>query len=696
MPTRPTLTFICWQAPARCMWRYTMRGAIIILALILALISPGASYSQPVLPNAAGQSQAALRWSLAPFLQPQQPTTIEWYSTQLHAHAWSNHNAGQQPGSMQLHSRWAQNANLDVLWWQEHNRIFHQFNDYVISLAGASIDPTTLQVSIPLPPGTPVWAVNNYVGSLRATVTGGGLASASLSNNLLRMELQSDANQTADRFLYEARTEGGFRIGGQSFVRPLASDPLLSFDVARCDTSGDLVYGEVKLGLSWHNNGTPAAQQLVYRLVPASQPGGIVHSATAVTVTVPLTSTRVNLPLLAHASLLPDGDDNSIQGLFLALGARDQAAGCMEIGNFTFRSRVQSPADLVQKHREVAHRHATNYDVHHITSWEQFGGLRHMNPFLPESATLLPDEPDIMIQNFVPLVHSHNGLVGFNHPFGTSAGALLPANEQEALLQGLLDLMLPVQGWNVDLIEIYKNRAQVDLYHHLRLWDLLTVNGIELCANAASDQHGGAFFNIAYMVSWIEAQAPTQDSLLQGLRQCRVFFGDLSRFDGVFDLRLGSTPMGGTYPVHAGTAPLSIILDPLPANAQVKLVQYRMSPGRELSFVVNGQVIDPTQVTAVAVDEPSVLRVEVWGGDGEPIVLSNQIFIRPIQCDVNGSGQVTVSDVQSVASRLNMAVPPAPASYDLHPDGLIDTRDLVAAGACWQAVYGPVAAEPAS
>jgi hypothetical protein len=165
-----------------------------------------------------------------------------------------------------------------------------------------------------------------------------------------------------------------------------------------------------------------------------------------------------------------------------------------------------------------------------------------------------------------------------------------------------------------------------------------------------------------------------------------VSFGDLSRFDGVLDLRLGSVPMGGTHPVQAGTAPLQIILNPLPANTQVKLVQYRMIPGRDLSFMVDHEVVDPSQPVMIDVSEPSVVRVEVWGADGAPIILSNRIYVRDLQCDVNSSGHVDIVDAQLVAASFNDTVPPVPVRYDLHHDGIIDIRDIVAMGACWQSV----------
>jgi hypothetical protein len=582
-----------------------------------------------------------------------------------------------------MHTAWASNAGLDVIWWADHNPTFTQSTNTTFGFADATIDPDTLNVAIPLPPGVPPWAVYSYVTKLRATISSGAQASASLNNGMLRMEVQANADQTFDRFEYRTLTTDDLRIQSLEFTRPLASDPVLSFDSARCDSAGSDAFGEVRVALSWHNNGVATPYDLIYRLVPANQPGGIVHSSARVTVTVPLVSTRVELPLLDHANHLTDGDDGSIQEMVFTVGARNSAQGCMELGNFSIHSHAPQTSYLVQTFKDVAARHQATYGVNQLFTWEQFAGLRHLNPYLPSSSALLPGVNDIQVENFVPLIHAENGLVMLNHPFGAGYGSALPANDQEALVQSALATMLPVQAWNVDLIEIYKLRGRVDLTHHLKLWDLLGANGIQLCATATSDSHGGPFTLYHAMVVWINAASPSQDDMLAAMKGCRLFFGDLQRFDGVLDLQLGSTPMGSVYPARAGMQPLHVILDPLPAGAQVKLVQQLLQPGTQLTYLVDHQIIDPTQPVMIDVSQPSQVRVEVWSSTGQMLAFSNRIVIKPLQCDTDSSGQVNIADIQVVAGAFGQAVPPAPASYDLRPDGRIDLWDITAASECW-------------
>jgi hypothetical protein len=60
-------------------------------------------------------------------------------------------------------------------------------------------------------------------------------------------------------------------------------------------------------------------------------------------------------------------------------------------------------------------------------------------------------------------------------------------------------------------------------------------------------------------------------------------------------------------------------------------------------------------------------------------------YAPAVACDVNGDAAVDIADVQAVAGAFNQTVPPAPAAYDLHPDGLIDLQDVVLAAQCWLA-----------
>ena len=242
---------------------------------------------------------------------------------------------------------------------------------------------------------------------------------------------------------------------------------------------------------------------------------------------------------------------------------------------------------------------------------------------------MAPGWDDLSPPNFVPMVHNLGGIVALNHPFGADYGPLLPQDQQDALVRTRLNTLVPVHAWDIDLMEIYLERAQVDLAHHLKLWDLLAANGVPLCGLAASDQHGGPLtLRGTHMVTWINGPDSSQNSLLSGLTRCRAFFGRVDLFDGTIDLSLGPIAMGGTHPTEPGTGLLQVFVDPLPAGAEVRLVQVKDRTGNQLNYVVDHEPIDPSQPIAIDISRPGFLRVELWSSDGVPIVFSNRIYLK--------------------------------------------------------------------
>ena len=659
-----------------------LAGAAIALLMagLAILIAPRALAG-----NAAQRRPPAEGVPSATAVAPMQNSESQWYSTQLHIHGWSNHNAGSQPGSMQYHTVWAQEKNLDVIWWSDHNKMFVQAMDLPLYLEAATITDS-LDIAIPHPPWIDPRLRGWQIGWLDANRTGSGTPSVALNYGVLRMELQSPDNQFAS-FSYRALSYLQRRVPGHSFGRPLISDPIVNFDVSRCGSSGADDYAEIRFGLSWHTaDALSAPQGIVYRLTPADEPSTAVVTPLSVTYSLPVSTTHITRSLLSDASLLPDGDDNAIQELNFEIGSRSSSTACLEISNFYISSDHQDPAVNYAAQRPVAQRLESAYDVAERVGWEQNAGSWHLNPYLPEEVDLVPGWEDLNPPSFVPMVHKLGGIVALNHPFGADYGPLLPDDQQEALVQARLDTLVPARAWGIDLLEIYLNRAQVDLSRHLKLWDLLAANDVPLCGLAASDQHGGPLTSPGtHMVTWINGPDFSQNSLFAGLAQCRAFFGRLDLFDGVIDLKLGSIVMGGMHPTEAGTGLLQVVVDPMPDGAEVRLVQVEDQPGNQLSYIVDHEPIDPNQLVAIDMRRPGFVRVELWSSGGVPIAFSNRIYLKDLSCDVNKDFLVSVADVQTVAGAFNLSAPPASPAYDLRPDGIIDVRDIVLATQCWLA-----------
>ena len=227
------------------------RYLFLIITLVSVVTAPASGFAPQETSSVAPEDSGKL--TMSDLQPPKSGGDLEWYSTQLHIHGWSNHNAGSQPGSMQYHTTWAQDEDLDVIWWSDHNKMFVQTMDLPLYLEGAVI-ANTLDVQIPNPPGSlrPLFRAWQ-IGYLDATVTGAGTPAVDLGNGVLRMELQSLGNEFAS-FKYRALNYEQRRVAGHSFVRPLISDPILRFNVTRCSQSSSESTSTQKY--DWVSHGT--------------------------------------------------------------------------------------------------------------------------------------------------------------------------------------------------------------------------------------------------------------------------------------------------------------------------------------------------------------------------------------------------------------------------------------------------------
>ena len=61
--------------------------------------------------------------------------------TEMHIHAWSNHNGATKPASIQWHAFQADSVQFpSVIWYTEHDGIYQIFDTVEISVEGANID----------------------------------------------------------------------------------------------------------------------------------------------------------------------------------------------------------------------------------------------------------------------------------------------------------------------------------------------------------------------------------------------------------------------------------------------------------------------------------------------------------------------------------------------------------------------------
>jgi hypothetical protein len=231
-----------------------------------------------------------------------------------------------------------------------------------------------------------------------------------------------------------------------------------------------------------------------------------------------------------------------------------------------------------------------------------------------------------------------DGLVSYNHVFGASHAGLSPAPQRVARGSELARELLANRAHRADLFEAgYTHRGGADLHDHLRVWDLLTANGLLLTGTGVSDTHSvpwEEFSKPEAFVTWVWADDDSDTALLAGLRRRRAYFGSPFRFQGRFDAVLRTDPAGGearmgeVLTTAARKGFLMIEMEPKHPADHVFLVQAKAKPGLQLDYLSYHRRVNPYEPIPVDLSEPCFLRVEVYSGGRLPVVFSNPIIVK--------------------------------------------------------------------
>jgi len=593
----------------------------------------------------------------------------------MHIHGLSHH-GNPWGGSMGAHSHYARATGTEVIWWSDHHHLFHPSNyDFQIAFAGARTDEKSLDVllapelEIPggpaqtiLPAAPSSLPVNRFLTRLMAQ-SSGGMPVVSLKNESLDMRLQASHGAQWQSFSLTPRgpvyPHVGFwpnkryerMVRSYFFARPLTSRLHFRVAIEPGPLSSDLKQ-QIIFDLTWHHIGRDFKQRLIYNLVPDGQERRhSINNPESVALDVPVRQgvNKLDFDLLADAGLLEEGADNTILEMFFRLQARNGKTASWMIREFGLVSQEADPIRNFDALARIAEGYQSKYGVRQMVGVE-WTEKPHLNGFFPKAAAprfsrLLTryaspnfdsaERPSS--REFVDAIHGMGGLVSLNHVFGGSHAGLSPVSERFRRGTELARQVLDTQAHGADFLEAgYTHRGGADLNDHLRLWDLLTANGLLLTGTGVSDTHQvpwGEFTKPETFVTWVWSPDNSDISLLESLKHRRAFFGSPFRFQGRFDMRLlagdKEARMGDVIHVKAMKGRLYLEMEPMREDDHVFLVQAVLKKGLDdPDYLVYHRRIDPNQPVSIDLSQPSFVRVEVYSGKRLPVVFSNPIVIR--------------------------------------------------------------------
>ncbi|MCZ2356200.1 MAG: hypothetical protein LC115_05840 [Bacteroidia bacterium] len=564
------------------------------------------------------------------------PQGKQAYSVQMHLHAHSHHNGADKPASMQWHAHYANQFNQNVLWWTDHDEVLNlnRILNYNFS-STTNVDSLGNVVNMNGAIDRPI--------RLEAVMSGGQFA-ASVQNKILTWQLTGTTAKW-DSFGYVPRGTFG-KLMQFRMPRPISSQAMLKLVVEPFNFNANTKH-QIIVELSWHFQQKPVLHKIIYTLVPDSVSLNPINQGDSLAyIYVPCKTTRdtILLNLLTDASLLLDGDDNTITDIHIQLLAKNGQTAKMTLYYFELYSNAPQPQNQINQMGFFGNRYGARYGHKEIVGIEFATGPNsreyHLNGFVPSinirDSVLYGDSmmriyPDSFARN----IQNAGGVVSFNHPFGTSSYLLDPDIVQDSNCNNVALKLLQNQVFGCNIIEIGSySRGGTDLSRHTRLWDILTANKLYLYGNGSFDSHGGAWYDMMApnsMSTWVWADDDSPESLIDGLKNGRIYFGSPFRYNGRFNFWVGSAQMGDRTTSNQIYDTLSLSFDPLPVGSKVYVYQGLInSPGTNVNYLLFKDQINPYSKICLDLQNPCFIRIEVYDISNRCILLSNPIVFHTV------------------------------------------------------------------
>jgi len=489
----------------------------------------------------------------------------------------------EQDGSMDAALYQANLYGVEVIWWTDHDHRMDAWGMRKVVHFTSLTDERT--------DGGP-WAWTRTTSGPVAS-SGGGIVQSPASpkdpivGGSLKVACRSSSGQPATFGYFADSHPAGWNYQGDAFGQQWSVEVLPM-------TVGPDGYLELVISTSYHpaTNARPAGTyKLSYRFGGPGTPGtrhasgllGIIDLG----VTVGAWNSYTITPSNDIAALWPDMHAEDFATWHFSLNAVSLGGSVVGYFDYLRFARPFASGDLplqmqqrleaayAMKYPNVAQRQGLEVS-RHLPHLNWFGGNVTINDSTVVKAGNNSAAYEAWLHQLTTQIHASGGCVSWNHPYGYSGGALLPAATQDALLSQIAAHLVGNKLLGCDILEVgYVSRSQVDLAHHVGLWDVLSRNGLFITGNGVTDDHSGQHW-LTMVNNWTTtAWAPSisEAALLHALASGRLWTSSLAGFQGSLDLWAdGRCPMGSVSISQLSSRGLQVRAENLPVGSSVEVV----------------------------------------------------------------------------------------------------------------------------
>jgi len=531
----------------------------------------------------------------------------EYFAQHLHLHSCY------EPGaSMEGHIYHASQLGMKYIWFTDHDirmgrkrKEFDRYNfDFALTEEDTSGDPRGFK------------PCDDNVGTAEYCCDGG-----SCGNGCMKLTVESDGDEWvgAGAILFS---------GGKSHCSSLLSDVSISFDYKMKVTDAE----NQRLIFDFRLSERPPYGDVAHILYVVGNSEGLYQPNRVVKTIAATNEWTTCLFNLSHdVTEEIGGIDNVFDTVTIRLEAKCAKSAEAYIGSF-IKTVNLGRNETRENQKKVAAKIAEKYGVTPFVATEISLAGRHKNVF-STSIPIIDYEKinfEVSHTDACQYLIERGGVFSINHPFSAFKRKDLSLFDIDAEVIKIADSFLEQKCFGARLLEVgFPNGRYLPLRCHLKLWDLISLQGCFLTGYGCSDAHSinSGWYSGNNFATWLGVKkndTATEEAFVESMRAGRAYTGNpvLLRGDVSFVSGRGA-PMGSVCVLNCQT------------TESVCFSADKMQVGWTLKWIINGENSAQSIVCSERICETVNLttslpvnfaRVELYDENGTLVLLTNPIY----------------------------------------------------------------------
>ncbi len=326
------------------------------------------------------------------------------------------------------------------------------------------------------------------------------------------------------------------------------------------------------------------------------------------------------------------GLDNAFDTLSIYADSRNNAEIKLWVDDFTIDAK-KNAQETFESQKLIAKEIGTRYDVTPFLGMEISEAGSHKNCF-SGNVPVIPYEDlnyQVSHEEACEWVKRYNGVFALNHPFECFKRVDVSSVNLDYETKKIAEKFIHNKCWGAKLIEVgFPEGKYFPIQEHLKLWDILSMNGQFLTGYGSSDNHSNitSWYDGNNFATWIGVEEnisePKEDDFVSAIKRGCVYMGNPVYInDSVIFETERHAPMGSIVMMQKGQ------------SERVRFAYNGVETGWLVRWIRSGKVIKETVVQKGLYEDNCYIsnvqniepvRIEMYNAEGICLMLTNPIY----------------------------------------------------------------------